>query len=99
MPPHWLTVLSWVSLGAAALSPVAILADNYVFGHRQRMRVMEAVWPVTALYFGPVAVWAYYRWARAAAPHTGMHGDHPPHANAGRAKMAMPMASLDRPFW
>lgn len=25
---------------------------------------MEAVWPVTALYFGPVAVWAYRRFGR-----------------------------------
>ncbi len=25
---------------------------------------MEAVWPITALYFGPLALWAYYRWGR-----------------------------------
>lgn len=28
------------------------------------MWIMEAVWPVTALYFGPVAVWAYHRFGR-----------------------------------
>ncbi len=25
---------------------------------------MEAVWPITALYFGPLAVWAYALWGR-----------------------------------
>lgn len=28
------------------------------------MWIMEAVWPITALYFGPLALWAYYRWGR-----------------------------------
>ncbi|GJG89592.1 membrane protein [Gemmatimonadetes bacterium T265] len=99
MASHWLTVLSWCSLGAAALSLVAILADIYVFGHRQRMRVMEAVWPVTALYFGPIAVWAYYRWARAATPPTRTHGDHTPDPTPGRHPMAMPMGPPTRPLW
>lgn len=29
-----------------------------------RRRVMEAVWPVTALYFGPAATWVYRRYGR-----------------------------------
>ena len=32
---------------------------------------MEAVWPVTALYFGPVAVWAYRRFGRPQPPLAG----------------------------
>ena len=28
------------------------------------MRIMEAVWPVSALYFGPLAWWAYARWGK-----------------------------------
>lgn len=28
------------------------------------MWIMEAVWPITALYFGPAAVWAYRRFGR-----------------------------------
>jgi hypothetical protein len=31
------------------------------------MPVMDAVWPITALHFGPVAVWGYYRFGRAAS--------------------------------
>jgi hypothetical protein len=32
------------------------------------MWIMEAVWPVTALYLGPVALWAYLRWGRLNSP-------------------------------
>ncbi len=64
MPPTWLIVISWAALALAFASAAVILADIYGRGFRQRMRVMEAVWPVTALYFGPVAVWMYWRYGR-----------------------------------
>lgn len=64
MPPHWLTGLAWVSLGIAFLGALLILADIYLRGFRQKMWIMEAVWPVTALYFGPLALWAYALWGR-----------------------------------
>ncbi|OBB35718.1 DUF4396 domain-containing protein [Mycobacterium sp. 852002-51961_SCH5331710] len=64
MADTWLDRVAWVALGIAALCAIAIIADIYVGGYRQRMRVMEAVWPVTALYFGPVAVWMYLRFGR-----------------------------------
>jgi hypothetical protein len=65
VPPTWLTVLSWVALGVAFASAAWILADIYGRGYRQRhMPVMEAVWPITALYFGPVAIWGYHRFGR-----------------------------------
>ncbi|MBT1003797.1 DUF4396 domain-containing protein [Paenarthrobacter sp. DKR-5] len=64
MPPLWLTVLAWIFLAAAFASAAVILVDIYARRYRLRMRVMEAVWPVTALYFGPAAVWAYWRFGR-----------------------------------
>ncbi len=33
-------------------------------GHRQHMKVMEWVWPLTALFGGPLALLAYYRIGR-----------------------------------
>jgi hypothetical protein len=33
-----------------------LASHNFGVGYRQRMAVMDAVWPITALYFGPVAV-------------------------------------------
>jgi len=64
MPPVWLTALSWAALGAAFASAGWILFDIFGRGYRQHMTIMEAVWPVTALYFGPAALVAYRAWGR-----------------------------------
>ena len=64
MPPAWLTIVSWTYLGLAFASAVAVAADIFLLGYRQHMKVMEAVWPITALYFGPLTIPAYLRWGR-----------------------------------
>jgi len=63
-----LTVVSWFSLLLAFACAGLILYDLFGRGYRQRMRIMEAVWPITALYFGPLALWAYRRWGRPQSP-------------------------------
>lgn len=60
----WLVVLSWVAVAVAVAAAVDILIDIYGRGYRQKMPIMQAVWPVTALYFGPAASWAYRRFGR-----------------------------------
>ena len=62
--PTWLVVVSRIALAIAFVCAIWILYDIFGRGYRQHMWIMEAVWPITALYFGPVAVWAYYRWGR-----------------------------------
>lgn len=64
MPQTWLVVVAWAALGVAFVSAGYIACDIWVRGYRQTMGVMEAVWPVTALYFGPLAVWGYHRFGR-----------------------------------
>lgn len=64
VPPAWLTAVSRVVLALGFITAVVILGDIYARGYRQRMRIMEAVWPVTALYFGPVALWMYWCYGR-----------------------------------
>ena len=64
MPPAWLSVVAWISLVAAFATSGAIAFDIFGRGRRQRMRIMEVVWPVTALYFGPLAWIGYRRWGR-----------------------------------
>lgn len=71
MPPTWLTVIAWISLAAAFATAAAILYDIYGRGRRQKMWIMEAVWPVTALYFGPLAWLGYTRWGRPDADEYG----------------------------
>jgi uncharacterized membrane protein len=64
MPPTWLTIIAWISLAAGFLTAGAIVYDIYGRGLRQPMRVMEAVWPITALYLGPLGWLAYVRLGR-----------------------------------
>ena len=66
--PLWLIILSWSVTGIGLLCAGLILADIYLGGYRQSMKSREAVWPVTAIYAGPLALWAYYRWGRPATP-------------------------------
>lgn len=64
MPPDWLTTISWIALTVAFACGIAIGADIFVRGYRQPMWIMEVVWPVTALYLGPLALWGYACWGR-----------------------------------
>lgn len=61
-------MLSWAVLCVGLASAVAIVVDHLVLRYRQPARVMEIVWPATALYFGPAAVLAYRQWGRPQSP-------------------------------
>ncbi len=64
VPALWLQVLAWAALATAFGCAAVIAADILLRRHRQPMRIMEVVWPVTALYLGPLAVWGYLRFGR-----------------------------------
>jgi hypothetical protein len=61
MQSTWLVIVSWCSLALGFGCAGAIVFDVYGRKHRQHLAVMEAVWPLTALYLGPLAVWGYRR--------------------------------------
>jgi Domain of unknown function (DUF4396) len=63
MLPFWLTVVAWLSVVVALLCAAGLLVD--VLRHPQPMTIMNWVWPITALYGGPLAVWVYVRLGRA----------------------------------
>jgi hypothetical protein len=67
MAPIWLTAIAWVYLSVCFCCAGIIAYDIVVNHRRQPMGVMNFVFPITALYFGPFAVALYWRWARAAA--------------------------------
>lgn len=96
MPPSWLraSAVAWISLAAAFASAAMILYDIFGRGHRQRMWIMEPVWPVTALYLGPLGWWAYRRWGRSNSPAytaaTGRQAEH------GEAHPAHPTGAAQR---
>jgi hypothetical protein len=71
MAPAWLTVIAWLYLSACFCCAGIIAYDIAVNRRHQPMGVMNAVYPITALYFGPLALALYWRWGRA-APGTAM---------------------------
>jgi hypothetical protein len=66
--PTWLTLLAWISLASAFLCAGLITVDIFVRGYRQHMRIMDVVWPLTALYSGPLGWLAYRRGGRLNSP-------------------------------
>ncbi len=64
MAPTWLTVVAWIYLATCFCCAAVIAFDIFVAGRRQPMGVMNAVFPITALYFGPLALAFYWRWGR-----------------------------------
>jgi len=69
--PQWLFLLAAVSLGVAALCTILIILD--LTRHPQHMWIMNLVWPITALYAGPLGLWAYYRVGRGSAKSSVQH--------------------------
>jgi hypothetical protein len=89
--PGWLARIAPISLALAALCAMAIAID-ILARRRQVMPVMNLVWPITALYLGPIGLWAYWTMGRPDAlpkPHAGMPGMD--HATAVHAR--------SKPFW
>jgi hypothetical protein len=68
MTPMWLTVVAWVYLSICFCCATVVAYDIVVNRRRQHMGIMNFVYPITALYFGPLAVAFYWRWARTARP-------------------------------
>jgi hypothetical protein len=58
-------VLSIASIGALILSGISFVVIGIdLIRHPQKMAVMNFVWPITALYFGPFAIWMYIGFGR-----------------------------------
>ena len=76
MPPRWLVLVSYGFVFVSVACALGIVAD-IVAGRRQKMWVMNVVWPVTALYFGPIGLWSYWIFGRPMAKggSGGGHGE------------------------
>jgi hypothetical protein len=70
--------LAWAYLSICFACATVVGYDIGVNGRRQPMGVMNLVFPITALYFGPFALAFYWRWGRA-RPHgsVGMSRERP----------------------
>jgi hypothetical protein len=73
--PAWLTTLSWLWIVAAIISAAIVAFDVYRRGDRPQRPIVAAIWPLSALYLGPLAIVLQRRNVRrrevpAAAPKT-----------------------------
>ena len=73
-------VYIWLSIASALI----MLADIFLLGRRQPMGVMDAVWPLTMLYWGPLGLPFYFSFGRAAPslPRIHDHAHGPGHGDA-----------------
>jgi hypothetical protein len=86
MPPTWLTTLAWIYLCVCFVCAGVIGYDIVLGGRRQPMGVMNFVFPITALYFGPAALALYWRWGRVGAS--------PPSAPSQKTGAKMPSMAM-----
>jgi hypothetical protein len=81
VPPTWLTVLAWISLAGAIVCAGLVAVDIFARRYRQHVWIMNVVWPLTALYAGPLGWLAYQRWGRLNSPRyrheAGVSGHYP----------------------
>ncbi len=63
--PESLVAIAWISLALAALSAMVVVLD--LRRHPQHMWIMNVVWPLSALYAGPLGAWAYFWLGRQAS--------------------------------
>ncbi len=55
--------VAWAWLAASAVSGIAVVVHLARTGG-QKMWIMDLVWPITALWAGPVGAWGYFRYGR-----------------------------------
>jgi len=65
--PHWLEIVSMISLLLGVVFAVWVACD--VYRHRQPMAIMNFVWPITMLWAGPLGLYMYLSFGRAQTPH------------------------------
>jgi hypothetical protein len=58
--PEWLRMAAAASLIIGGVSSLIMVLDLARPINRQHMWIMNLVWPITGLYAGPLALWAYY---------------------------------------
>ena len=59
MVPRWLEIVAWLWIATCLASALFILIQT--LRKPQKMWIMNLVWPITALYMGPFAVYLYQK--------------------------------------
>ncbi len=90
MPPDWLRAFAAIYGPLSILTALLVLMDIMLLGRRQHMAIMDAVWPLTMLYWGPVGL-LFYAWFGRAMPAAQAHGGHHHHGSSEDGQAETPM--------
>ncbi len=75
--PTSLNTIAFIYISLSVAACLFVVADIFLAGRRQPMGVMEAVWPLTLLYWGPLGLPFYFSFGRGRPGHAHMQGDVP----------------------
>jgi len=84
MPPTWLQTIASIYVPLSIASAAFVLIDIFVLNRRQHMAIMDTVWPLTMLYWGPLGL-VFYAWFGRALAQMGQgsgHGGGTKHASS-----------------
>jgi hypothetical protein len=77
-PPDWVQHVAAIYLPLSIISGLLVLGDIFLLRRRQPMAIMDVVWPLTMLYWGPLGFIFYGWFGRGPADRTsGHHGGKP----------------------
>ncbi len=77
MTHNTLDAIARLFIGLSVVSAAWVLVDIFVRGQRQHMKIMEAVWPLTMLYWGPLGLVFYYWFGRPGPARNPGHSEKP----------------------
>ncbi|MES2407509.1 MAG: DUF4396 domain-containing protein [Pseudomonadota bacterium] len=83
--PEWLVYLAIISL-VLGIASAFLIAIDLVRGHRQQMWIMNLVWPITALYSGPIGLWFYFYVGRLSSQQSVQNAERQGKENPGKMK-------------
>lgn len=75
--PISLNTIAFIYILLSVAACLFVAADIFLLGRRQPMGVMEAVWPLTLLYWGPLGLPFYLSFGRGGLGRPPMRGDVP----------------------
>ncbi len=90
--PEWLHLLAIACLVLAGVCAAIVAVD--LFKHPQKMWIMNVVWPITALYAGPLAVLAYFKAGRLSSKQSVEEAKARGEDNPGKKKPFWQMAAV-----
>ena len=62
--PAWWTPVAWTYLLVCLVSAAVLVYQVYGRGQKPQDRVMAPIWPISALFLGPIAFLLYARWGQ-----------------------------------